>query len=136
MHVGQSMVSFPSAGVSPSSLMTAQLYAISSQKDHKNIFVILLDIGKCSPYNLFAPMADFLPWKVSSEQAPISLLTVGALLCLLSEPRTNVDCATFSYTVCPNIYRDTKASGAHLMPRSSCLEWPCAIMGHRSWVDL
>jgi hypothetical protein len=42
----------------------------SSSKRLQNIFVISLDISMRSPYTLFTPMADFLPWKVSLTTGP------------------------------------------------------------------
>ena len=47
----------------------------SSSKRLQNIFVISLDIGMCSSYNIFAPMVTFSLCVVSLRQAPISLLT-------------------------------------------------------------
>ena len=65
----------PYAGVSPSSLMTAQLYAIPHRKGCK-IFLLFLLTSACVP-----PTISLLLWSTlshgtsHSEQAPISLLT-------------------------------------------------------------
>jgi hypothetical protein len=109
------------------------LFSKRSQK----ISVICLDIGIRSPYNFFAPIVDFLSWEVPLRTGPDLPPDGSGLRSVTFESLcNNLDCATFSCTVCPNTYRATKASGAQLMPRSSCWERPCSIMGHMSWVDL
>ena len=83
-HIGQRMLSFPSAVVSSASLMTAKFYAIPHKKDHK-IFLRLWLTLPFAPLTLFALLwRDFLRKECRFSSRPrLPLSRVGALFCLL-----------------------------------------------------